>query len=613
MTHAVHVNDSDSGDALSRLPARSALIRIRVELPHTLRVLALPAYSPPLTRELELTVTRWHAPVAGWTGRVSHVPYLSSITQSYPDKGAGAARVTLRTSRPVAVHALVAAAIPALLPSNDGHGAAPRIVVAPGLPAGVLAMLPTAVPRAFENKPSRHLKGVGLADAEVALVRNDAQRDRHASASEDQRAGDFVQVDGRGHAFAEPRRARPLVDLRVHNPVGRISSFIDECATGTLDVVSPHELRLVTAPPEHDAPETELSIDLGRPLEPRAVAALRDVEHLSLAGLASEHGASPDLIAARLAELATTGTVLHSLPDTVAPPAGSLSSALLATLREPYSPTSGLARDLRSVVQRTTAMRDHGGLLELAEISRRSGGYRLLPSVSVVMSTMRPDRAARALAMLTEQTYPHLEIVAAFHGVPMPDRSVSDTRPGPPIVAFETGPGLTFGEALAAGARRAAGDLIVKVDDDDWYGPELIWDLVLAYLYSGAQVVGKTTEFLHFEGMNHTVHRTFAQERFHTQVAGGAMMLSRADYESIGGWRPTPHSTDRSVLIGVARAGGLAYRTHGLGYVYVRHGDGHTWTQEDSSLLSGAFEQWPGRQPAILERHRYHSPDEWQA
>ncbi len=445
------------------------------------------------------------------------------------------------------------------------------------------------------------LAGVGLADADVALVANEAQLRRHADGPEHTTAQHLVLVDAAGRAYAEPRRARPLIDLRAHNPVGRLAPFAEPAAAARLDPASAHELRVAIDPVVDDASPARLAFDLRRPVPATVMAALRDVEHLPLDGLATVDGVDADALASRLVELSAGGAVLHSLPPALAAMPG-VTPALERSWREGYRPGLGLARDLRSVAQRAAAMRDHGGVFELAGLVRDRAGHRLLPSVSVVMSTMRPARAVQALRMLRAQTYPHLEIVAAYHGAPAPPPG--DDEPGPPVVAFEADGALTFGEALASAVRRSSGDLLVKVDDDDWYGPEFVWDLVLASLYSGAQVVGKTTEYLHFEALDQTIHRTFAQECFHTQVAGGAMMLSRSDYEAIGGWRPTPRSTDRSILLAVARDGGVAYRTHGLGYVYVRHDDGHTWTPDDARLFQGSFEQWRGRQPAILDGRR---------
>ena len=37
-----------------------------------------------------------------------------------------------------------------------------------------------------------------------------------------------------------------------------------------------------------------------------------------------------------------------------------------------------------------------------------------------------------------------------------------------------------------------------------------------------------------------------------------------------------------------------AYRTHGMGYVLVRHGEGHTWQADDEYFLAQAHETRAG-------------------
>ncbi|HJB64234.1 MAG TPA: hypothetical protein H9769_11065, partial [Candidatus Microbacterium pullistercoris] len=106
--------------------------------------------------------------------------------------------------------------------------------------------------------------------------------------------------------------------------------------------------------------------------------------------------------------------------------------------------------------------------------------------------------------------------------------------------------------------------------------------------------------YLFFEEVGQTVHRTFATERYHDQLAGGAMLMSRAAFDALGGWRPTPNSTDRSVLIRVETQGGVGYRTQSLGYMYIRHASKHTWERTASQLVQGSFEQWRGwRSPEV--------------
>jgi hypothetical protein len=192
-----------------------------------------------------------------------------------------------------------------------------------------------------------------------------------------------------------------------------------------------------------------------------------------------------------------------------------------------------------------------------------------------------------------------MEVVVVLHGVPEPDLAGVDLT-GLDYTLVQVPGTVLFGAALAEGVRRSSGDLITKLDDDDWYSEHHVFDLVLASLYSRADIVGKTTEYLYFEEVRQSVHRTFATERYHDQVAGGAMMLSRSTFDELGGWRPTPNSTDRSVLIRVETQGGIGYRTHGLGYVYIRHTSKHTWERTGSQLLRGSFEQWRGwRTPEV--------------
>ena len=164
-----------------------------------------------------------------------------------------------------------------------------------------------------------------------------------------------------------------------------------------------------------------------------------------------------------------------------------------------------------------------------------------------------------------------------------------------PVTVVELDSSLTLGEALQACSDRAGGALITKMDDDDVYGPEHIWDLVLAREYSGAQVVGKALDWIYVESEDTTVFRpTYAAERYADFVAGGTMLISRADLLSVGGWRPVPKSVDRALLDRVLADGGLVYRTHGLGYVYVRHSAGHTASVSDAHFLTKVAQQYPG-------------------
>ena len=72
-----------------------------------------------------------------------------------------------------------------------------------------------------------------------------------------------------------------------------------------------------------------------------------------------------------------------------------------------------------------------------------------------------------------------------------PTRRRSATAlPGRDVVLVPRSQDTFFGDVLNDAYEAASGDVLLKVDDDDWYGPHAVVDLLLARRYSGADVVG---------------------------------------------------------------------------------------------------------------------------
>jgi hypothetical protein len=315
---------------------------------------------------------------------------------------------------------------------------------------------------------------------------------------------------------------------------------------------------------------------------------------VTVVGLGAQSGA---VEAALLARLAMTGVVLLAGPL----PAGTAELlapevAKIVTEEPPGPAAASLDWEIRSIRQRREAMRQHAtGLALPGAVGVPPVGHRL-PSVSALLVSMRPADLGPAIAALEAQTYPELEIVLGLHGcgrTPEIDRLLAGlTRP---VEVVEIPSGRNFGQALGEVTARSRGTLITKIDDDDRYGPEHIWDLVLGRHYSGATIVGKASEFVYLEQLGVTVRRSqMNSEAFAPTVAGGTMLISRGDLEAVGGWRPLARAVDRGLLDRVSRDGGLTYRTHSLGFIYTRHGRGHTWDPGLDHFLHASGRQWTG-------------------
>ncbi|HEV7707877.1 MAG TPA: glycosyltransferase, partial [Asanoa sp.] len=203
------------------------------------------------------------------------------------------------------------------------------------------------------------------------------------------------------------------------------------------------------------------------------------------------------------------------------------------------------------------------------------------------------------LEALEKQSYPELEIVVGLHGCPAPEALTAWAAKCPrPVSVVEVPAGVDFGTALGLATARSNGSLVTKVDDDDTYGPEHVWDLVLARHFSGATLVGKGAEFVHLEERDETIRRKSGNSEAYAEVvAGGTILIGRGDLENAGGWRPVPRSVDLGLITRVKAGGGLVYRTHPFGYVYHRRAQGHTWDPGESYFLDAAFARWPGLPP----------------
>ena len=391
------------------------------------------------------------------------------------------------------------------------------------------------------------------------------------------RAGPITSVPPGGSSPAGD--AAPSFDLRGYHPVGWRRAH-----DGGIGALGPPRLL---------------------PPLPRALGAVRDVAGAGLRRLRRLHHvrdaagfhADADRRAALLARLAAAGVLVHAADESPELRAR-LDPGLYRRLRTDPAALEDSRRELHAVDLRRAALRLHSGWA-------RSGlaGGPPLPRVSVLLATRRPGHLDWALSQVAGQTYPETELVLGLHGNGFES---FDPRGGllPPDARVIRIPAeKTLGGALRVMSGAAAGPLLAKMDDDDLYGPDHLWDLVLAREFSRADLVGKGTEYVFLAGEDRTIQWWNGEsERYQrTVVTGGAVLLSAGTLAAVGGWRDIPRGVDRALADDVRRAGRRTYRTHGAGYLMVRHGAGHTWDDGDSSdrrLLERADRVWAGFDPS---------------
>lgn len=433
-----------------------------------------------------------------------------------------------------------------LRPSLVDQG--PSISLMPGLPAQAswFALKADDVVT-IADKPNRHLRRSDVVVQPAGSVDLGVWPDGFP----DRASTVVVGPDGRWQVDGAERTV--LVDPTVHRPVGRRS-----VATGTIAIArmeSNAGILVIEAP--------QVRLRMTGDLAAEDVRSLREVSGLVVPA---------DLPARWRAQLQACGVVLAERSDGF--------------------PHDDLGWQLASVEARRAALREWGPQAALGT----------WPTVSAVLVTHREQFLDHAIDQLSRLEYPNLQVVLGLHGLDLPSDRFAALAGRHQVTVVPLPADLVFGAAMQAACDRADGELLTKVDDDDYYGSEHVWDLVLARGYSGAPLVGKALDWIAVQTADCTAFRPeYAAEQYATFVAGGTMLISQADLRAVGGWRPVPRSIDRALIRRVQKHGGLVYRTHGLGYLYVRRADGHTANAKNEHFLTKNVARWPGllRHPAF--------------
>lgn len=328
------------------------------------------------------------------------------------------------------------------------------------------------------------------------------------------------------------------------------------------------------------------------------VARLRKLRGLRVEWRLSHTG--PIAAARVLAGLAAAGVPLIAPdpPDWVRPLLGPELCELISGVAE-ADLDDDLDREVHSVRLRRRALRTHGTRARWRQLTADEvpeSHVAAAPKVSVVLCTRRADMLRFALSQVARQRGVDVELVLGLHGVPR-EKATEAVRSVPfPVTVCEADPSLPLGAVLNQAFALASGTFVTKMDDDDWYGPDHLADLVLAQMYSGAELLGAPAEFVHLEQIGVTVQRSRRTECFRDTVAGGTLFMTRTLFETVGGFRPVPRHVDGEFCRAVRAAGGRIYQAHGLNYILRRRAaEGHTWREPIGYFLAQRNRrQWRG-------------------
>ncbi|WP_051427411.1 glycosyltransferase [Arthrobacter sp. H20] len=317
---------------------------------------------------------------------------------------------------------------------------------------------------------------------------------------------------------------------------------------------------------------------------------------------------SPSMCARRVFEIAASGTPVVSTRSAAI-------EALFPDEEIPIVDTVDQARNVLSALVRQRSLGDrqvhraqrriwnahtyaHRAEQILAVAAPEKTQPVTLPSLSVIVSTIRPHQLDHVFRTVSCQLGVSLELVLLTHGFIVPTSELDDLRRRYHLEALTvlTAPASqSLGECLNDCVAAATGEILTKMDDDDFYGPHYLLDQLHALDYSGAEVVGKQAHYMYVQRYNATVLRFAHKEHRFTNMVMGPTLMAAGDVFRRFRFEQRTRGEDTAFLEAVIAASGSVYSADKFNYYQQRSGSGHTWQVSDQEILTNADITFFGR------------------
>ncbi|WP_449373282.1 glycosyltransferase family protein [Arthrobacter psychrolactophilus] len=211
------------------------------------------------------------------------------------------------------------------------------------------------------------------------------------------------------------------------------------------------------------------------------------------------------------------------------------------------------------------------------------------PSVSALVSTIRPDQVEQVFKTLASQVGVCAQLVLLTHGFELEEIELirlQNTYALADVVVLTAGRDISLGACLNRCVAASSGQVLTKMDDDDHYGPNYLSDQLHALDYSRADIVGKQAHYMYLAASNATVLRFGHKEHRYTDFVMGPTIMGhrRVFIES-----PFPElgiGEDTGFLRNARDTGFQIYSSDRFNFYQVRSGNGHTWQANDAEMLA---------------------------
>ncbi|MDQ0865776.1 glycosyltransferase [Arthrobacter globiformis] len=225
----------------------------------------------------------------------------------------------------------------------------------------------------------------------------------------------------------------------------------------------------------------------------------------------------------------------------------------------------------------------------LAAVAPQLMNGRARPTVSALVSTIRPWQLDHVFQTIGSQADVELELVLLCHGFePESDhlRRLQAEHGVEHLTLLHADRTKALGDCLNLCVTSASGEVLTKMDDDDFYASNYLSDQLYALDYSRASVVGKQAHYVHLAERNATILRFAEWEHRYTRAIMGPTIMAAAEVFRSHPFADLTSGEDTGFLRDVVRAGGTIYAADRFNFCQQRAATGHTWQVDEGALLA---------------------------
>lgn len=317
---------------------------------------------------------------------------------------------------------------------------------------------------------------------------------------------------------------------------------------------------------------------------------------------------SQSMCARRIFEITAAGTTVVSTPSTalgelwnkdeqfIVSDKTEAAQTLTALVRNPELS----ARQLHLAQRRIWAEHTYAHRTETivrTAVPGKAPGATALPSVSLLVSSNRPHQLEQVFRTAGRFAGPDVELVLLTHGFQASAESIKSWQEiygVSNLVLLHEPESVPLGECLNRCVTASSGDVLSKMDDDDFYGPHYLLDMVNALGYSRAEVVGKQAHYMYLRGRNTTLLRFAEREHRFTNLVMGPTITARREVFLGTPFQAIQRGEDSQFLNSVTGRGGTIYSTDKYNYFQFRGSVNHAWQVSDAELLTSGDIQFFG-------------------